>query len=61
MPRPLTEAADYERFPARLPKDVIQALRIRSAKTGAPINTELVKVLRQALRLPPKERDPSSS
>jgi plasmid stability protein len=57
MPRPTTEAADYERFPARLPKDVMQALRGKAAKSGAPINAELVKALRQALRLTQKDRD----
>lgn len=55
MPRPKTSAADYERFPARLPSDVMQALRQNAAKSGAPINTELVKALRRALHLPVKE------
>lgn len=54
MPRPKTDAADYERFPARLPKDIMQALRKNAEKSGAPINTEIVKVLRRALKLPAK-------
>lgn len=55
MPRPKTDAADYERFPARLPKDVMHALRKSADKSGAPVNTELVRALRRALRLPAKE------
>lgn len=54
MPRPKTDAADYERFPARLPKDIMQALRKQAEKSGAPINTEMVRVLRRALKLPVK-------
>jgi len=61
MPRPKTDAADYERFPARLPKDVMQALRRSAAKAGRPINTELVRILRRALRVPAKdEQEPSA-
>ncbi len=52
MPRPTTEAADYERFPLRLPRDVMEALRAKSAKSGAPINTELIQAIRRGLRLP---------
>ena len=35
MPRPKTAAAEYERFPARLPKDVMYALRAISTKISA--------------------------
>lgn len=55
MPRPKTAASDYERFPARLPKDVMQVLRKNAAKSGAPVNTELVRALRRGLHLPDKK------
>jgi hypothetical protein len=55
MPRPKTEAADYERFPARLPSDVMQALRAKAKESGAAINVELVKAARRGLRLPVKK------
>ena len=55
MPRPKTAAATYERFAARLPQDVLQALRARAAKSGAPVNVELVQAVRRGLRLPAKD------
>ena len=58
MPRPKTDAADYERFPARFPKEVMQALREVADRSGAPVNTVLIRTLRRALRV--KKEDVSS-
>jgi hypothetical protein len=49
--RPKTIASTYERFPARLPRDVMDVLWERSLETGAPINTLLIKAVRRGLRL----------
>ena len=46
MPRPKTEAADYERLTLRLPKDVMEA-----ADAHRPLNTQAILLLRQMLAL----------
>lgn len=51
MARPRTEASVYERFLARLPVDVMEILRERSAESGAPLNTELVRSLQRDMGL----------
>lgn len=53
--RPKTVAATYERFQARLPQDVMNALYERSDETGTPINTLLIKAVRRGLRLPKED------
>jgi hypothetical protein len=58
MPSPgrqKTVAATYERFQARVPRDVMDVLWERSVETGAPVNTLLVRALRRGLRLPAPE------
>ena len=57
MPRPKTEAADYERLTLRLPKDVMDALRHAAAAAHRPLNTHAILLLRQILGLknPPHE------
>jgi hypothetical protein len=50
MARPATEAAEYERFPARLPRELMDTLRANAKKTGAPINVELIKALQRGLK-----------
>ena len=54
MPRPKTEASEFVKFPLRIPKDLMDALRSKAAKSGAPVNTEIVRALRRDLRLPAK-------
>jgi hypothetical protein len=49
MPRPKTEAADYERITLRFPKDVIAALRHAAAEAHRPMNTQAILLLRQVL------------
>ena len=51
MPRPKTEAADYERLTLRLPKDVMEALRQAAAAAHRPLNTHAILLLRQILAL----------
>jgi hypothetical protein len=51
MGRPKTDASAYERFPARLPQDVMQELRHNAARFSRPVNTELVLLLRYALAM----------
>jgi hypothetical protein len=50
MARPATQAAEYERFPARLPRELMDALRANAKKTGAPINVELIKAIQRGLK-----------
>jgi hypothetical protein len=51
MPRPKTEAADYERLTLRLPKDVMEGLRQAAADAHRPLNTQAILLLRQILGL----------
>ena len=51
MPRPKTEAADYERLTLRLPKDVMEALRQAAADAHRPLNTHAILLLRHILGL----------
>jgi hypothetical protein len=51
MPRPKTEAADYERLTLRLPKDVMEALRQAAADAHRPLNTQAILLFRQILGL----------
>lgn len=60
MPRPFTEAKDYERVTARLPSGIMQALRAAAAKSGAALNTEMIKALRRGLRLPATKKPDAS-
>jgi predicted HicB family RNase H-like nuclease len=54
MPRPKTEAADYERLTLRLPKDVMEALRQAAAAAHRPLNTHTILLLRHMLGLQPQ-------
>lgn len=49
MPRPKTEAADYERLTLRLPKDIAAALREQASSIGRAVNTHALYVLRYGL------------
>jgi hypothetical protein len=51
MPRPKTEAADYERLTLRVPKDVMEALRQAAADAHRPLNTQAILLFRQILGL----------
>jgi predicted HicB family RNase H-like nuclease len=61
MARPKTAAAEFVKFALRIPKDLMDAIRSKAAKSGAPVNTEIVRAIRRDLRLPtPKDgHDPS--
>ena len=50
MPRPKTAAADYQRLTVRLPKDVLESLRAKAENIGRPLNTQIVRILRDGLR-----------
>ena len=54
MARPKTAAAEFVKFPLRIPKDLMDAIRSKAAKSGAPVNTEIVRAIRRDLRLPAK-------
>lgn len=58
MPRPKTEAADYERLTIRLPKDVLDTLRRKAGKIGRPLNTQVVRMLQDGLRACRKSENP---
>ena len=49
MPRPKTEAAEYERLTLRLPKNVAAVLREQASAIGRPLNTHALYVLRYGL------------
>jgi len=49
MPRPKTEAADYERLTLRLPSDVMAVLRQQASTIGRAVNTHALYVLRYGL------------
>ncbi|HEX6827103.1 MAG TPA: hypothetical protein VF077_12370 [Nitrospiraceae bacterium] len=52
MARPATEAALYQGFTLRLPRDISRALQTRSADSGISQNALIIAILRRALRLP---------
>jgi predicted HicB family RNase H-like nuclease len=54
MARPKTAAAEFVKFPLRIPKELMDALRLKAARSGAPVNTEIVRAIRRDLRLPAK-------
>jgi len=56
MPRPKTEAADYERLTLRVPKDVMEGLRQAAADAHRPLNTQAILLFRQVLGLPNKPK-----
>lgn len=49
MARPPGVTAEYVRFAARLPQRLMECLRARSAVSGAPLNTELVRAAERGL------------
>ena len=62
MARPKTEAAEFVKFPLRIPKDLMDVLRSKAAKSGAPVNTEMVRAIRRDLRVPaPKDGQESTA
>jgi predicted HicB family RNase H-like nuclease len=50
--RPVSAAAEFVKFPLRIPKDLMDAIRSKAARSGAPLNTEIVRAIRRDLRLP---------
>jgi hypothetical protein len=52
MARPKTDAATFVHFALRLPKKAMDAVRARSARSGAPLNTELVRAILRDLHMP---------
>jgi hypothetical protein len=51
MARPKTDAADFVHFALRLPKDAMDAVRARATRSGAPLNTELVRAILRDLHM----------
>jgi len=42
MPRPATEAADYEQVTIRLPKALLARVRARASQERRPLNTQII-------------------
>lgn len=49
MARPKTEAANYIALTLRLPPDLLAEVRRRTEQSGMPINTALIRLLRERL------------
>jgi hypothetical protein len=49
MARPKTEAATYQLVTFRVPPDLLARVRRLTHESGAPLNTELVKLVRLAV------------
>lgn len=61
MPRPKTEAADYERITLRVPRDVAATLRQQASEIGRAVNTHAVYVLRYGLGMDETQPVPGMS
>ena len=67
MPRPKTEAAEYERLTLRIPKKIMANLKAAAAAGHRPINTQAILFLEEALEragltaAAPKRRRKSSA
>lgn len=57
MPRPKTVASTYERFPVRLPKELLRLIRVRSRLSGRPMNLEIIEALKRGLHLTSRSQD----
>lgn len=51
MGRPKTAASEYERVSVRLPPELLAGVRGEADESGRPLNTEIMFLLRDALRL----------
>jgi hypothetical protein len=49
--RPKTDAADYKVVHVRMPPDMVQKLHERAARSGRPINTELLRIIDRVLEM----------
>lgn len=49
MPRPKTEAAEYERLTLRIPKEVGEVLRQQAKEIGRAVNTHALYIFRYGL------------
>lgn len=47
MPRPATQAADYEQVTIRLPKALLARVRARASEERRPINTQIIMCLEE--------------
>ena len=58
MPKPKTEAAEYERLTVRLPPKIMQTLRKQAKTDRRPLNTHVVWCLEKLLHYEKeKQRD----
>jgi hypothetical protein len=58
MARPKTEAAAYKLVTFRMPPDLLERVRRLTQDSGAPLNTELVKLVRFAVETKEKASTP---
>jgi hypothetical protein len=58
MPRPKTEAAEYERLTLRLPPTLLANLRALVQETKVPLNTTVIQFLQHGVETKQKARRP---